>query len=307
VIRSQSPGDLANTPYTHSYPAPQGSQGNMAPPPLGDPLDPWNSTAVFDHELNLLHPGNRLHPRCHERSNSSAAVRNIDASSQNLQLYKPICTDPNPITRFYNDPEHPWSPQQVSGHFSQNSIEMPNQNHYIRSSAPNFHFHRGSPRSVMSSNAGGRRVDSGYGTKSVLSDSAHSVGPTDQSEDCRSIAGEIHSLHVHPPDNHSYDTASVFSQDPQYGSVNIASDVSPETSSLYPVKCSEPGCKKESKNHSEYKYVTSSRLSLKTTNAAGLESTRHGIPDLISVQSRTVPRTLVPTTIWKDIRSPFTR
>jgi len=278
----------------------------MAPPLLGDPLNPWHSTAVFDSEQDLLHPGSRLDPRFHGSPNSSAAVRNIDASSQNVQLYKPICADPDPMTRFWNESETPWNSQQVSGHFNQNSIEMPNARPNIRPSNPNFDFHRGSPRSAISSNAGGRPVDSGYG-KSILSDSARSVGPTDQSEDCQSIAGDIRSLHVHRPDNPPYDTVSAFSQDPQYGLVNIASDMSSETSSLYPVKCSEPGCKKESKNHSEYKYVMSIQSGLETTNTVRLGNTCRGIPDLISVSFQIVLRTSVPTTIWKDIESPFTR
>jgi len=255
----------------------------MAPPPLGDPLGPWNSTAVFENELDLLHPETRLQPHFLGRPHSSAAVRNIDSPSQNVQLYKPICADPDPMTRFYNESEPPWSSQQVSGHFGPNSIEMQNARHYISPSNPNFDYHRGSPRSAISSNAGGRPVDSGYGTKSLPSDSARSVGPTDQSGDCQSIAGDIHRLCVHPPDNRPYDPASVFSQDPQYGSANLASDMSSETSSLYPMKCSEPGCKKESKNQSEHKYVISLRLDLKPTNAARLENIGRRILDLTSV------------------------
>jgi len=255
----------------------------MAPPPLGDPLGPWNSTAVFDNELDLLNPETRLQPHFLGRPHSSAAVRNIDSSSPNVQLYKPICADPDPMTRYVYDSEPPWSSQQVSGHFGHNSIELPNARHCIRPSDPNFDYHRGSPRSAVSSNAGGRPVDSGYGTRSLPSDSARSVGPMDQSGDCQSIAGDIHSLRVNPPDNRPYDTASVFSQDPQYGTVNLASDMSSETSSLYPMKCSEPGCKKESKNQSEQKYVTSLPLGLEPTNAARLENICRRIPDLISV------------------------
>lgn len=232
----------------------------MAPPSVGDPLNPWNSTAVFVNDLDSLHPQTRLDSHFHGRSNSSAAVRNIDSSTQSVQFCKPICADPDPMTRFWNDSEHPWSSQQVSGHFSQNSMETPNARRNIRPSNPNFDYHRGSPRSVISSNTGGRPIDSGYGTKSLASESARSVGPMDQSGDCQSIAGDIHGLYVHLPDNPPYDTASVFSQEPQYGSVNIASDISSETNSQYPIKCSEAGCKKESKNQSEHKYVVTLRL-----------------------------------------------
>lgn len=278
----------------------------MAPPPLGDPLNPWNPTGVFDTELDLLHPQSRLDSQYHGRSSSSAALRNIDSSSQNGQYCKPIYADPDPMTRFQYEREPPWSSQQVSGHFSQNSIEMPNASQYIRPSNPNFDYHRGSPRSVISSNAGGRPVDSGYGTKSLASESARSVGPIDQSGDCQSIAGDIHNLYVHLPDNRPYDTASVISQEPHYGSVNVASDISSETNSQYPIKCSEPSCKKESKNQSEHKYVMTLGLGLETTNEARLESICRGIPDLISVRPKLVPRTSVPTMIWKDIGNPFT-
>lgn len=224
----------------------------MAPPPTGAPLNPWN----FDNDLEILHPETGIHSGFHGRSKSPAAVRSIDSSSLNVQFHKPTCADPDPMIRYYNDSEHFWTPQQIPGHhYSQNSMEMPDASRNIHASNPNFSLHRGPSRSVISSTAGGQAVDSGYGTRSIVSGSV-------QSGDRQGITGDMHSFHVHPPDNGPYDTTSVVSQEPPYRSVNTASDVSSETNPRYPMKCDEPNCTKESKNRSEHKYVMSLRLGL---------------------------------------------
>ena len=311
--RCQSHDDVGHTPYTDSYLAARSPRRNMAPPPpMGPALDTFNTTAVLNTELdNLINPGSGLAPRFQERPNFPEAFGSIDASPQHIQLpsMKQSLPDHNPLMRFYKDTADPWNSQLVSGHLGQDPMELTNARTYVPNSPsnPNVHYYHSSPRSAVSSSMTHKHhLDSGYGTRSVMSDSALSLGHTGQSQGGQSISGDVHAFHSYQ-DQNSYDTGSVFSQDNQYGSVDMANDVSPETNPLYPMKCDHAGCNKQSRNYSEYKYVSCRSSHLNRLKGALLGSMCRGTRDRISVQQTTVPRTSVQIMIWRDTKSQSTK
>ena len=242
---SQGHGDRGHTPYLESYQAAQASKQKMAhPPPTDSGSDPWSSVTFNSVIDNMLDQGSGLTPHFQERHVFPGAFGSFDALPHGTELSKMSNMEPNPIRRFCGDPAPPWNPQQVSGNLGPEGME---ETVYITSSS-RFHDHPGSPQSVVSSNRTGRPGDSGYGTRSVMSESARG-----QSEGCQSIAGDFKTLHVYQGPN-SYDSNPVFSQDPQYVSGRVPYE---EVGSGYPMKCQYQGCEKESKNHSDYKYVSS--------------------------------------------------
>ena len=258
------------------------------PPPTDSGSDPWSSMAFSSVIDNMLDQGSGITPHFPDRHVFSEAFGSFDASPQHPELpsLKMINMDPNPLNRFSRDPAEPWNPQQVFGNLGPEAMEARGY--------PRLHDHRGSPQSAVSSNRTGRPGDSGYGTKSGMSDPAQG-----QSEGSQSIAGDLQSLHVYQGHN-SYDSNSVFSQDAQYGSGRVPYD---EVGSGYPMKCQYQGCGKASKNHSDYKYVSLCKPAMNRLISTCLGSISRGILDPISALPVTAPRISVPPTIWKDTRS----
>lgn len=216
-------------------------------------LDSWDSRTVLDHELDsMLTQGPGLTPRLQERAVFPEDFSNLEGSSQHTRSssMNQNNADPNPLIRYYKDTADPWSSQRVSKHLGHDPMETTNTRDYMLPNHPDFRFPRSPPKSVLSS---GRtdihRLDSGYGTgtRSVASDSARG-----QSDGSQSVTGDVRRLHVHQYP-HSYGPGPVFSPETPYEPGDMISDVPPDIGSLYPMKCIYPGCKKESKNHSDHK------------------------------------------------------
>ena len=137
----------------------------------------------------------------------------------------------------------PWDSEQVCGNLGQHHMELVNERPYMPID-PNTYYSRSSPKSAMSGDTVSRdRLDSDYGSKSVRN-ILHS-----QTDERQGIAGEVRGFHLYPD-------SSDYSHNASYVHVDMFGEDKPETSFIYPVKCTHPGCKKESKNYSDYKYMS---------------------------------------------------
>ena len=169
-------------------------------------------------------------------------------SQQHIQLpsMRPMHPDPRPLVRYTQDTNGgPWTSVQVSG---PSPMDLTSPRGYIPHSPahPGFSYHRSSPRSDEGSSDHSRRPrDSGYATRSVISNS--SPGFENQSQGSHSINGHMNAMDL---DHHSYRNESIYDPEESYAPT--------ENGPNFPLKCNEKDCQHVSKNHSEYKLVASS-------------------------------------------------
>jgi hypothetical protein len=233
----------------------------MPPPPVPiDPaLDAFNtlnvtlSSGVGDH---LLQPS----PAVQERLRYSA-TDSIGTFLQDVQLpaMRQPDLDQNPMSRFQNDPG-PWTPQRIGGDIS----EHPQAPRYQSSYGPNYFpvtvpsQYREPPRSELGSSTTGRNlVDSGYGSRSLATKSVRSAEPMDQSQSCQSLIGDVNEMQVYsdePFPSHLQANSLGLTNGVAYSYPLPATE--PAESPSAPLICTYPDCDKESKNLSEYRYVT---------------------------------------------------
>ena len=296
----QNPDDIAHTPYTDSYLTTPAPKHHMTPSsPMDSASEVWNHRVVNDLD-NLMSQGSGQTSRFQDRPLFPEEFGPFDTSTQPMHLPSLKPSDPNSLNRFVKDTAGPWNPEQVCGNLGQEHMEMINGRPYVRAN-PNIYYPRSSPKSAIGSDTISRdRLDSGYGTKSVTNSAR------DQSDGCQSIAGEVRSFHVYP-DNNSFEASSVYSHEHSYGPVDMGGEDTPEASSIYPMKCAHPGCKKESKNHSDYKYVLLYASCLNWLMVSSLGSISRGILGLTNALCLIVLRTLVQTMILRDTKNLSTR
>ena len=224
------------------------------PPVVSSFHSPNNARSYRPGYEDLIPPGHGLSPQLHDPLALLGSSGNTASQQDNCQL--PSLRGTESLRRYYDDDSGPWTPQRMNV----NSGQPPMGRGYASFHAqhtpygPIFNEYREIPQSEMSASINGQdRLDSGYGTKSVMSNSERSANRLDQSQGCPSITGEIGRFQVNE-NMTRYDPEPDYPQEDQYSSFDGMSD----TSSRQPratgsLTCGYDNCTHSSKNPSEHK------------------------------------------------------
>lgn len=239
-------------------------RGSMPPPPV--PIDPALDTFnTLDVNLSsgIGEHFSQPSPVFQKRLRYSGTSTSIGAFLlQDVQLpaMRQSDLDPNPMSRFQNDQQGPWTPQRISGDVTQHSPVPRYQSSY----GPNYlpvtlpSQYREPPRSEQGSSTTGRNpVDSGYGSRSLATKSVRSAEPIDQSQGCQSLIGDVNDMRVYSDDHfspHLPGPVLPFPNEVSY-SYNLPTAEPAESSALLRI-CPFPECQNHvSKNLSEHRFV----------------------------------------------------
>lgn len=251
----ESPGD---SPINAAH-----VQGSMPPPPV--PIDPALDTFnTLDVNLSSGIGEHFAQPNSvfQKRFRYSGTSNGIGAFLQDVQLpaMRQPDLDPNPMSRFQNDQQGPWTPQRIGGDVTQHSQAPRYQSSYGSNYPPStlLSHYREPPRSEQGSSTTGRNpVDSGYGSRSLATKSVRSAEHIDQSQGCQSLIGDVNDMRVYSDDHfppHIPGPALPFPNEVAYP-YNLPT-AEPAESSAQHYMCSFPECHNHvSKNLSEYRFV----------------------------------------------------